>query len=66
MGKRSTAAKKAEAEKRPPEAWVLPSVVAVSALVLFTAATTDQWRGALMTEVQILVVGTAAWWGLRR
>ncbi|MFP6665219.1 MAG: hypothetical protein VCC00_13555 [Deltaproteobacteria bacterium] len=66
MGKRGKAAKKAEAQGRPPEAWVLPSVVVVSAVVLVTAATTDQWRGAFMTEIQILVVGAAAWWGLRR
>jgi hypothetical protein len=67
MGRRDKTAKKAvpEGDQRPPETWVLPSVAVVSALVLVTAATTDQWRGAVITEIQILVVGAAAWWGLR-
>lgn len=49
-----------------PERYVLPSFLAVSALVLWTAATTDQWQGALVTGVQLAVVAGAAWWGLRR
>lgn len=45
--------------------YLIPIVVAVSALVILTGALTDQWRGAVITEIQVLVVGAAARWGLR-
>ena len=45
--------------------YLIPIVAAVSALVIVTAALTDQWRGAVLTEIQILIVGAAARWGLR-
>ncbi len=46
--------------------YVFPIVIAVSGLVLGTGAFTDQWRGAMITEVQVLAVGAVVWWGLRR
>ena len=49
-----------------PERYVWPIFAAVLGLVLVTAATTDQWRGAWVTSVQLVVVAGAAWWGLRR
>jgi len=65
--KRSAKPEATEPEASNPDAdrFVLPIVVAVSALVLVTAALTDQWRGAVITEIQVLVVGAVAWWGLR-
>ena len=45
--------------------YLIPIVAGVSALVLVTAALTDQWRGAVLTEIQVLIVGAAARWGLR-
>ena len=45
--------------------YLIPIVGAVSALIFVTAALTDQWRGAVLTEIQVLVVGAAARWGLR-
>ena len=45
--------------------YLIPIVLAGSALVILTGALTDQWRGAVITEIQVLVVGAAARWGLR-
>jgi hypothetical protein len=65
--KPSTAAKAKEASgaNTNVDRFVFPIVIAISALVLVTAALTDQWRGAVITEVQVLVVGAVARWGLR-
>jgi hypothetical protein len=45
--------------------YLIPIVAVVSALVILTGALTDQWRGAVITEIQVLAVGAAARWGLR-
>jgi len=45
--------------------YLIPIVAVVSAVVILTGALTDQWRGAVITEIQVLVVGAAARWGLR-
>ncbi len=45
--------------------YLIPIVAVVSAVVILTGALTDQWRGAMITEIQVLVVGAAARWGLR-
>lgn len=46
-------------------AWALIATVAGSALLLYTGVTTGEWRGVLVTEVQILVVGLTAFLVLR-
>ena len=45
--------------------YLIPIVGGISALVIITGALTDQWRGAILTEIQVLIVGAAARWGLR-
>ena len=58
---------KAQAEKGPdprPRLWTLGAIVAVTGLVLYAAFSTGEWRGAAVTELQVLVVGAATYVGV--
>ena len=45
--------------------WVIAATAAVSALVIGSGVVHGELRGAAVTEVQILAVGLAAYFGLR-
>ena len=55
----------------PPEAppasrvsaasWVLIATLAGTALLLYTGVSNGEWRGVIVSEVQIAVVGLATW-----
>lgn len=44
-----------------PTAWVGIATAAGTALLLYTGVTTGEWRGVVVSEVQILAVGLACW-----
>ena len=46
-------------------AWVLIATLAGTAMLLYTGATTGEWRGVIVSEVQIAVVGLVTWLVLR-
>ena len=48
-----------------PATWVVIATVAGTALLLYTGATTGEWRGVLVSELQIAVVGLVSWLALR-
>jgi hypothetical protein len=48
-----------------PSTWVLIAVVAATLLLVHTGYTTGEWRGVIVTEVQIAVVGLVTWLVLR-
>jgi len=58
---RATGAGRDAVRKPSPAAWTVIAVLAVTALLLYTGARTGEWRGVVVTEVQILVVGLATW-----
>lgn len=41
--------------------WVAIATVAGTALLLYTGVTTGEWRGVIVSEVQIAVVGLVTW-----
>jgi hypothetical protein len=43
---------------------VLAAAVAVTALLVSSGFTTGEWRGVLVSEVQVLAVAAATYWGL--
>jgi cation transport ATPase len=45
--------------------WVLAVAAAITAMLAFAGATTGEWRAVLVTEVQVVVVASAAYLGLR-
>ena len=45
--------------------WAGIATLAGTALLLYTRAMTGEWRGVVVTEVQILVVGLTTWFVLR-
>lgn len=45
--------------------WAAIATLAGSALLVYTGFTTGEWRGVVVSEVQILVVGFVAWLLLR-
>lgn len=47
-------------------AWVAIATAAGTALLLYTGVTTGEWRGVIVSEVQIAVVGLVTWLVLRR
>jgi hypothetical protein len=54
------------AEQGPPPTisaatWVLIATLAATLLLLYTGVTSGEWRGVVVTEVQIAVVGLATW-----
>lgn len=56
------------ARSRPriaPTSWVAIATAAGTALLLYTGVTTGEWRGVVVSLVQILVVGLACWIVLR-
>ncbi len=44
-----------------PLAWVGIATAAGTALLVYTGVTTGEWRGVVVSEVQILAVGLACW-----
>lgn len=66
MGKKPKKEQKpAPARGLSPSTWALVAVGAVTLLLLYAGATSGNWRGVVVTEIQVLVVGAAAWYGLR-
>jgi hypothetical protein len=51
----------APAPRLSAAAWVGLATLAGSLLLLATALSSGEWRGAIVTEVQIAVVGLATW-----
>lgn len=45
--------------------WTVIATAVGTALLLYTGVTTGEWRGVVVSEVQILVVGLATWFVLR-
>lgn len=45
--------------------WIPILAAAVSALLAWQGIRTGNWRGVIVTEVQVLAVAVAAWLGLR-
>jgi hypothetical protein len=45
--------------------WAAIATLAGTALLLYTGAMTGEWRGVLVSEVQILAVGFTTWFVLR-
>lgn len=45
--------------------WAAIATLAGSALLLYTGIVTGEWRGVVVSEVQILVVGLTIWFVLR-
>jgi len=45
--------------------WVLIATLAGTAMLVYTGLTTGEWRGVVISEVQIVVVGLATWLVLR-
>jgi hypothetical protein len=45
--------------------WIGGVAVALTVLLLHAGWTTSEWRGVLVSEVQILIVAAATWYGLR-
>ena len=48
-----------------PPAWALIATLAGTAMLLYTGVTTGEWRGVVVSEVQIAVVGLVTWLVLR-
>jgi hypothetical protein len=60
------AKRNAEGQRRlSPAAWAIVGILAASALLAYTGVRTGEWRGVVVTEVQVLVVGLATWFVLR-
>ena len=59
---------KEEREASPTTAgrWVLVATGTLTALLLYTGLRDGEWRGVIVSEVQVLAVGLAAYWGLTR
>jgi len=65
-------AKKTQKKSKPsprreiqPRHWALVAMAAVTLLLAYAGASSENWRGVAVTEVQVLVVGWATWYGLR-
>lgn len=57
-----------EAAPKPkisPPAWVLIATLAGTGLLLYTGLRTGEWRGVIVSELQIVVVGLVTWLVLR-
>lgn len=52
-------------QKISAPAWVMIATLAGTALLLYTGVTTGEWRGVIVSEVQIAVVGLVTWLVLR-
>ncbi|MDG2305602.1 MAG: hypothetical protein P8R42_13355 [Candidatus Binatia bacterium] len=48
-----------------PSSWALAAMAAVTLLLVYAGVSSGNWRGVVVTEIQVLVVGCAAWYGLR-
>ena len=55
--------------KRAPHSsagvWVLAAAGVISAMLVYTGFTSGDWRGVVVTEVQVLVVSAVTWIGIR-
>ncbi len=63
LSKEGTRARRRRAISAP--AWALIGTAAVTLLLLWTGFRTGEWRGVVVTEVQVLVVGLVTWFVLR-
>lgn len=54
-------------KRRPvhPSSWALIATAAVTGLLVYAGFSTGNWRGVVVSEVQVLAVGATAWFGLR-
>lgn len=59
-------------ERRPrrraeitPSTWAILVTGGVTLLLVYAGLQTGNWRGVVITEVQVLVVGAVSWYGLR-
>jgi len=48
-----------------PATWAVLVTGGVSLLLVYAGVQTGNWRGVVITEVQVLVVGAVSWFGLR-
>jgi len=48
-----------------PARWVVAAIVALTVLLGYVGVTTGEWRGVLVSEIQVLAVGLVTYWGLR-
>ena len=48
-----------------PESWALIVTAVVTLLLLYAGFQSGNWRGVLITEIQVVAVGATAWFGLR-
>ncbi len=49
-----------------PSTWALIATAAVTLLLVHAGVSSGNWRGVVVSEIQVLVVGITAWYGLRR
>jgi hypothetical protein len=45
--------------------WVVGLTAVISAMLVYTGVTTGEWRGVVISEIQVLVVAAATWVGVR-
>lgn len=45
--------------------WVGGVAFALSVLLIHTGWTTSEWRGVIVSEIQVLIVAAATYYGLR-
>jgi hypothetical protein len=48
-----------------PSTWALLVTGGVTLLLVYAGVQTGNWRGVVITEIQVLVVGAVSWYGLR-
>ena len=48
-----------------PATWALVGTAGVTCLLIYAGVSSGNWRGVLVTQIQVIVVGAAAWYGLR-
>lgn len=68
MADRTTGGNRAEEGPAPTisaAGWVLIAALAGTVLLLYTGVTSGEWRGVVVTEVQIAVVALAIWLVMR-
>lgn len=64
--KKKKALPPAPARQVRPESWALIVTGVTTLLLVYAGFASGNWRGVLITEVQVLAVGGTAWFGLRR
>ena len=48
-----------------PAVWVVGITAVISAMLLYTGWTSGEWRGVAITELQVVVVAVATYFGIR-